>query len=78
MKNSLSLSGGDPSLVGATDMHKDEDHQEDWDCDRGKVGVCRRVKEEESRGEKGERKKREHKGGNFPKELREKKPEYDQ
>jgi len=40
MNNSLSLSGEAPSLVGATDTYKDEDHQEDWDCDRGKVGVC--------------------------------------
>ena len=77
MNNSVSLFGGAPSLVGATDMYKDEHlgktcepkafsfqcmtkfttkkkkikfkknknkkdehHQEDWDCDRGKVGVC--------------------------------------
>ena len=40
MNNSVSVFGGAPSLEGATDMYKDEHHQEDWDCDRGKVGVC--------------------------------------
>ena len=46
-------------------MHKDEDHQEDWDCDREKVGVCHwGLKKKKVEGKKGERerKKREHKG----------------
>ena len=76
MKNSLSLSGGAPSLVGATDMHKDEDHQEDWDCDREKVGVCHwGLKKKKVEGKKGERerKKREHKGRQLSKGLRRKK-----